>query len=171
MYRLTMFGGMDLTDSDGHRVQSVLSQPKRLALLAYLALEGRGLPVARDRILAVFWPECDDATARNRLKRAVHFLRRSMGPGVLPRDPSDRLHLDPAAFSADVGDFWAALDAGHCGDALALYQGELLPGFHLNCCLVSTWTAAGNSIHGSRRNGAEFVGRRRMRAWRSPDCP
>lgn len=134
MYRLTVLGGMDLMDPDGHRVQSVLNQPKRLALLAYLAIEGRGRPVPRDRILAVIWPECDDATARNRLKRAVHFLRRSLGPGVLPRDPSDRLHLDPAAFSADVGDFWAALDAGHCGDALALYQGELLPGFHLDDC-------------------------------------
>jgi DNA-binding SARP family transcriptional activator len=134
MYRFTMFGAMDLTHSEGHRVQSVLSQPKRLALLAYLALEGRGRPVGRDRILAVFWPECDDATARNRLKRAVHFLRRSLGPGVLPRDPSDSLHLDPSAFSSDVADFWSAFDAGRWAEALALYTGELLPGFHLDHC-------------------------------------
>ena len=53
-FRLSLLGHIDLTGPDGRRVQSVLSQPKRLALLAYLAVEGREGFVRRDALTATF---------------------------------------------------------------------------------------------------------------------
>jgi DNA-binding SARP family transcriptional activator len=132
MVHFSTLGRIDLTGPDDCRIQSILQQPKRLAILAYLALEGRGGPVRRDRILALMWPDCDEATAKSRLKRAVHFLRASLGRGVLPRDGSDSLRLDPASFTSDAADFLEAYEAGRWGDALARYHGELLPGFHVD---------------------------------------
>ncbi len=45
---------------------------KTLALLVYLALEGRS---PRDRLADLFWPELDEPTARRNLRRALHRLR------------------------------------------------------------------------------------------------
>ncbi|MDP3612145.1 MAG: hypothetical protein Q8R98_09855, partial [Rubrivivax sp.] len=44
---------------------------KSVALLAWLALEGR---VTRARLAAVFWPEHDAASARRNLRRELHRL-------------------------------------------------------------------------------------------------
>ena len=53
MFRLQLFGSPDLMGADGQRVLSVLSQPKRLGLLAYLAMTGRGELHARDTLLGL----------------------------------------------------------------------------------------------------------------------
>jgi DNA-binding SARP family transcriptional activator len=37
MIRLSLLGSLDLRASDGRQILSVLAQPKRVALLAYLA--------------------------------------------------------------------------------------------------------------------------------------
>lgn len=38
MFRLLTLGRLDLTDPDGREITSILTQPKRLALLSYLAV-------------------------------------------------------------------------------------------------------------------------------------
>ena len=83
MLRLTTLGAIDLRDRLGRPVREVLSQPKRIALLIHLVLEGRRGPVARDRLCAMFWPESDETRARNALSQAVYHLRQSIGPDLL----------------------------------------------------------------------------------------
>jgi DNA-binding SARP family transcriptional activator/tetratricopeptide (TPR) repeat protein len=130
MIELRTLGGVDLRGPDGASLGSVLAQPKRLALLIYLVLAGRGGFVRRDTILATFWPESDDARARAALRQAVHQLRRSLGPDVLVNRAEDELAVAAGAMRCDAIAFRDALDAGDLEGALALYGGDLLPGFH-----------------------------------------
>ncbi len=132
MIHLKVMGPTELVQSDGRSVQSVLSQPKRLALLSYLALEGTKGPCRRDTLLALFWVERDDAQARNSLRQAIHFLRRSLGRDLLETTGDDTLRLDGAVVRCDVEDFREAVEAGDVDRALSMYEGPLLDGFFVD---------------------------------------
>jgi DNA-binding SARP family transcriptional activator/tetratricopeptide (TPR) repeat protein len=129
MIELRVLGSLDLRDTDGRAVGSVLAQPKRLALLVYLALGAPGGFVRRDTLLATFWPESDDERARGALRQAVRYLRRSLGEGVLVNRSDDELGVAAGALRCDAADLRAALGRGDAAGALALYRGELLDGF------------------------------------------
>src|SRR2546426_2417448 len=64
MIRFRMLGGVSLTAADGHEVRSLLAQPRRLALLAYLAAATPRDFQRRDSLVALFWPELDQKHAR-----------------------------------------------------------------------------------------------------------
>src|SRR5687768_2785242 len=71
---LRTLGAIELQDARGQTIEKVLHQPKRLALLVYLAVAApRGLH-RRDSIVALFWPELSEKRARNALSKAIHFL-------------------------------------------------------------------------------------------------
>jgi DNA-binding SARP family transcriptional activator/tetratricopeptide (TPR) repeat protein len=129
MIELRVLGSLDLRDTDGRAVGSVLAQPKRLALLVYLALAAPGGFVRRDTLLATFWPESDDERARGALRQAVRYLRRSLGDGVLVNRSDDELGIAASALRCDAAELRAALGRGDAAGALALYRGELLDGF------------------------------------------
>ena len=99
---------------------------KALALLAWLALEGRS---TRSRLAVLFWPELNAASARRNLRRELHRLR-SVGADAALQSNGDMLALDPAVHT-DVQAFARALDAGHLAAATRLYRGPLLDGFDL----------------------------------------
>ena len=64
MIEFRALGTTSLTVGPDEDIVSVLSQPKRLALLAYLAI---GRPPGfhrRSTLLALFWPEQDEQHAR-----------------------------------------------------------------------------------------------------------
>src|SRR5690606_10005931 len=82
-FTLKLLGTCSLHGKDGRPVQSVLAQPRRFALLAYLALEGRSGGVARERIIDVFWPDASPDRGRGALNQAIFYLRRSLGPDVI----------------------------------------------------------------------------------------
>src|SRR5882672_3358679 len=128
MLRLTTLGAVDLRDRLGHPVRDVLAQPKRVLLLAYLALESRRGPVPRDRILALFWPESDEARARNALSQALHHLRQSLGSGVIASHAPGALSIEAGALWCDATAFADALERGETELALDLYRGEFCPG-------------------------------------------
>lgn len=131
MIRLHLLGTVDLR-RDAVEVRSVLSQPKRLALLAYLASAApRGFH-SRDTLLALFWPESDGERARNSLRQALHQLRRSLGDDVLMGRGDREVGLDPALFWCDAAAFDEAVEQGRYEDALKLYRGDLLPGFFID---------------------------------------
>ncbi|HYR08674.1 MAG TPA: BTAD domain-containing putative transcriptional regulator, partial [Longimicrobium sp.] len=131
MIRLQLLGTVDLR-RDAVEVRSVLSQPKRLALLAYLAsATPRGFH-SRDTLLALFWPESDQERARNSLRQALHQLRRSLGDDVVVSRGDREVGLDPARLSCDAAEFDQALEEGRFEDALKLYRGDLLPGFFID---------------------------------------
>lgn len=129
-YSLNVLGACDLTAEDELRVESVLQQPRRLALLVYLAIATRTGPVQRDTVLAVFWPESDTSAGRNALSQALHYLRRSLGDVVLSPTQNELL-LDRHSVECDAALFLDAIDVGDWTKAAEIYSGELLPGFRL----------------------------------------
>jgi DNA-binding SARP family transcriptional activator/TolB-like protein len=130
MIRLRVLGTLDLQNSEGQELRTVLAQPKRAALLAYLALATPRGPHRRDTLLALFWPEQDTEHARNALSQAVHFLRRSLG-ATLVAGNGEGLGLEWKDFWCDAIAFEEALEAGRLYEALDLYRGDLLEGFHV----------------------------------------
>ncbi|HSM03592.1 MAG TPA: BTAD domain-containing putative transcriptional regulator [Longimicrobiales bacterium] len=105
-------------------------QPKLLALLAYLAVARPQGPQRRDALVALFWPELDQGAARNALSQALYRLRTTLGPGALVSRGNELVEIDPDRLACDVWAFDTHLDAGRLEDALALYQGDFLPGLH-----------------------------------------
>lgn len=132
MVRLHVLGGLEPRASAGTELLPVLTQPKRVALLAYLAIANpRGFH-RRDKLLGLFWPELDEEHARGALSQAVYQLRRRLGDDVVVSRGKEELGVDPAALWCDAVAFEAALDARSERDALELYRGDLLAGFFLS---------------------------------------
>jgi serine/threonine-protein kinase len=132
MIELRTLGSLELTSAESSAVGPVLSQPRRTALLCYLALAApRGFQ-RRDTLFALFWPEYDAEQARHALRQSVYFLRRALGPKTIVSRGDEELALAPEQVHCDVWHFDAALDQGRPAEALALYRGELLSGFHIS---------------------------------------
>jgi TolB-like protein/DNA-binding SARP family transcriptional activator/Tfp pilus assembly protein PilF len=129
-HRLRVLGVLDLRAADGAELRAVLAQPRRFALLAYLALTARAGPQRRDGLLTLFWPDQDEAHARNALSQAVHFLRRSLGAYAIVGRTDDDLALATGVVWCDALAFEDAAASNALAEAAELYQGELLPGFH-----------------------------------------
>ncbi|HYW08825.1 MAG TPA: BTAD domain-containing putative transcriptional regulator [Longimicrobium sp.] len=130
MFRLVLLGTVDLRAESGRTDDAVLAQPRRTALLAYLALaRPRGFQ-RRDALRTRFWPEMEPERGRAALRSAVHFLRQSLGDGVVVGRGQEEVELAGEAFECDVFDFERALAAGRLEEALALYGGPLMPEFH-----------------------------------------
>jgi adenylate cyclase len=128
LIQLHTLGALNL-QKDGVEVRSVLSQPKRLALLVFLATaRPRGFH-SRDTLLGLFWPEADDAAARNALRQALHYLRRSLGESCLTSRSDRDVGVDPNVIWCDGAAFDLAFEQKRYGDALELYRGDFLPGF------------------------------------------
>lgn len=133
MLQLRALGALSLRREHGGEVGAVLAQPKRIALLLHLAIHG-GLH-RRDHLLGLFWADSDEARARAALSQALHYLRRSLGSGVIVSRGKDEVGVDPTRLWCDVVDFDQAVESGDpegLRAALRLYRGDLLPGFHLS---------------------------------------
>src|SRR6185437_1097711 len=76
-------GTLDLRAADGRELHSLLAQPKRIALFAYLCIaQPRGFH-HRDTLLGLFWPNADQEHARTSLRKSLHFLRRALGDDAI----------------------------------------------------------------------------------------
>jgi serine/threonine-protein kinase len=131
MIELRTLGALDLRRVGGPEFRAVLQQPKRLGLLAYLALATPRRFHRRDTLLAQFWPELDQEHARAALRRALYFLRRSLEGEVLIGRGEEEVGIDPGLLWCDARAFEERLDAGAPAEALELYQGDLLDGFYV----------------------------------------
>src|ERR1700730_16195414 len=79
MIEFQTLGLVELCGPTGQPLHSIAAQAKRLALLAYLCVASpRGFH-RRDTLLALFWPESDQAHARASLRNAIHVLRGALG--------------------------------------------------------------------------------------------
>ena len=108
--------------------KGVYLQPKRLAVLAYLATaRPRGMH-RRDSLLVVFWPEESEHRARNALSQTLHAIRRDIGREVLLSQGHELVGVDTAGLSCDAVEFEACLERGQLEDGLRLYRGEFLSG-------------------------------------------
>jgi len=131
MLRLSTFGSVDLQDPEGRDLRPVLAQPKRLALLIYLAAARPFAVHRRDELLALFWPDLDDTRARDAMNQALRFLRQALGPDAFVRRGGEDVGIDPERFWCDAVAFQAALDEGRPEAALELYRGDFLQGFFI----------------------------------------
>jgi len=132
MIRLRVLGTVDLRDSQDREVHAILRRPKVLALLGYLAA---ARPVGfhrRDTLVALLWPELDNAHARNSLRQVVHALRAALGRDAVVARGEEELGLGEEALSCDAREFAAALEAGEPERALELFRGGLLEGVHVS---------------------------------------
>lgn len=130
--QLRVLGPPELRDDGGALIRAVLAQPKRLALLAYLAVaEPRGV-WRRDALLPLFWPERDEESARAALSRAVYHLRQSLGHDLIVSRTPEELELDATQLSCDLWSFEALRAEGHVADAFALWRGEPMAGLHVD---------------------------------------
>lgn len=125
---LRTLGTAEVRDADGRELAVPVTQPKRLALLAYLVLATPTGFHRRDTLLAMFWPESDTDRARGALRQAVRYLRRLVGEGVIVSRGEEELGIAPGSLWCDALELRRALERGDDAEALALYAGELLPG-------------------------------------------
>ena len=130
MIELTLLGLQAVRSSDGREFGSLPAQPKRFALLAFLAIAGGGGFHRRDSLVAMFWPDLDQFAARRALRNTLYHLREAIGDGILLAQGDDALSIDPTRMTCDVTKLATAVSEGRFEEAVDLYRGELLAGMH-----------------------------------------
>ena len=83
MIELRTLGALELGGPESGAVDALISQPKRLALLIYIAAARPTGFHRRDTLLSLFWPELDQTHARGALRNALSFLRRQLGEAAI----------------------------------------------------------------------------------------
>lgn len=126
MFTLRLFGTAHLEGPGG---LLPTPGPRRLALLASLAAAGSA-GVTRDKLVSRLWPEDDDVRARAKLSQLLYALRTELGADLI--EGTSVLRLDPTTVRSDVAAFDTALAERRDADAVALYTGPFLDGFHLS---------------------------------------
>ena len=129
MYRLILIGSMDLQGATGS-LTGRITQRRQTALLALLACAG-DRPLTRDKVVGYLWPESPSDRARARLSDTLYVVRQELGEEAV-LSVGDALRLNPEVVWSDVAAFEEAAQAGRLGDAVELYGGPFLDGFHLN---------------------------------------
>ena len=129
MSELLTLGRVRLLGADDAGTAPASVQPKRVALLAYLALTTTG-SVRRDALLALFWPELGDEEARRALRQALHHLRRAIDADLF-LSSGDEVSLRSGALRCDAVVFEQFVAEQRFEDALALYHGDFFAGFHV----------------------------------------
>ncbi len=128
MFRLRVLGGFALEDSAGAVVP--LAQRRAEAVLAVLAVCG-DLGCTRERLMALLWPDGDEARSRHSVRDTLHIIRQSLGKAAIV-SRADGLYLDASVVGADVHAFTRAFTTGALPDAVTAYSGTLLDGFHVD---------------------------------------
>ena len=128
MIELGTLGALWLLGDGTRDFDAVLSQPKRLVLLVYLAVEHHGGFARRDTLVGLFWPDRDDEHARGSLRQSLAFLRRALGDDVFVRCGAESIGIDADHLETDAVLFERACDSGNADEALQRYAGDLLEG-------------------------------------------
>jgi DNA-binding SARP family transcriptional activator/predicted Zn-dependent protease len=129
---LRALGPLQVRDARGEDPRALLVQPKRLALLVYIALNGPGTLHQREKLCGMFWPDSPEELARLSLRQALHFLRRATSSEIIDSRLGTEIRVRPDAVHTDVADFETAIAEHRREDAIALYHGEFLQDFHVS---------------------------------------
>jgi DNA-binding SARP family transcriptional activator len=124
--RLYTLGRLSL-QCDGVEVAGDAVQPRRLALLALLAVAGEA-GVMRERVLGYLW--ADHPSPRAILNESLFVLRGALGKSAI-LSLGDALRLDLREVWTDVGAMQAHLAAGKLREAVELYRGPFLDAFYV----------------------------------------
>ncbi len=85
----------------------------------------------RDTLLPLLWPDLDQARARHALRNTLHSVRKALGRGSVRNRGKEEIVLERHALWFDAAAFDEAVAEGRDDDAIALYVGDFLPGFHV----------------------------------------
>jgi WD40 repeat protein/DNA-binding SARP family transcriptional activator len=134
--QVRLLGQFDVR-ADGKRV----SLPSRAgqSLLAYLLLTA-GTAHRRERLAGLLWPDTSDENARHNLRTELWRIRKAIGSPP-PAKAEYLLTEDLTITFNPEADYWLDADQlqqptpiddglGDLANQLALYEGELLPGFY-----------------------------------------
>ncbi len=122
---LRLLGPVEVRAPDG---TALPLQPKRVALLTYLAVaRPRGVH-RRDTLLALFWPDQDAESARGALRQVLWGLRQALPRGALVT-PGDDVGLDRQGIACDVWAFEEAVERRDHERAVSFYRAPFLQGF------------------------------------------
>ena len=135
---IRLLGGLSLIH--GGEPVTAIHSPRLHSVLAYLLLH-RDAPQLRQHLAFTFWPDSNEAQARNNLRQVLHELRHALPEAerFLVANTRTAGWRADAAFELDVSAFEAALAeaaAGRGGPgerpalerAVEIYRGDLLPG-------------------------------------------
>jgi DNA-binding SARP family transcriptional activator len=128
--RLRTLGPIELTCAEPAAAARIVAQPKRLAVLAFLAARRAGERVSRDRILATFWPELPAARAQGALRNTLYFLRGALGGASLP-GRGGAVGVSPDHVECDAADLLGDPSGKSASSLLDLHRGEFLDGLHI----------------------------------------
>jgi DNA-binding SARP family transcriptional activator len=132
MLELRVLGTLSLHSLDGGSPPAGVTQPKRVALLLYLALaEPAGLH-SRESLMALLWPEADDESTRHSLRNTLYGLRQALGESAIVSRGEGYIGLDPAVVRCDAVELRGLLATGQWKEALSAWGGDLAPGFHVS---------------------------------------
>jgi DNA-binding SARP family transcriptional activator len=132
MIEFLALGTLELRTADGLELSSVLAQPKRIALLAYLCIaQPRGFH-RRDKLTGLFWPNADQEHARGSLRKALHALRQGLGAAAIVARGNEEIAVDFKQIFCDAALLDSTLKASRLEEALEIYRGDLLPGFFID---------------------------------------
>lgn len=132
MVEFRILGASSLRSATGHELRSILSQPKRMALLSYIALASPGQFQRRERLLGLFWPHLKEKQARAALSVALHHLKNALGSDAIVTRGTDEIGLAAGEFWCDAIEFMGAVADDDLLRAADLYRGSLLDAFYLD---------------------------------------
>jgi DNA-binding SARP family transcriptional activator len=136
--RISLFGQPRVEAVDGSHVYPLVR--KTLNVLGYLVLH-RQRPVIRDTVAFAIFPDEEEESARNNLRRNLSYLLSSLPPrsddAKFVRADHETIAWNEDSHSVvDVIAFEQAVAEGRDDDAIAAYGGDLLP------TLYDDWTSA-----------------------------
>jgi DNA-binding SARP family transcriptional activator len=136
--RISLLGQPRIASADGTRAYAL--GRKTLNVLAYLILH-RQRPAVRDSVAFALFPDDEEESARNNLRRNLSYLLSSLPPRteetrfILANNETIAWNEDAHA-DIDVVVFERAIADGRDDEAIAIYGGDLLP------TLYDDWTNA-----------------------------
>lgn len=130
-----MLGNKPLTNFRSAKVQG---------LLIYLILTQHRAQ-GRDVLAALFWPDDPETVAKHNLRQSLYRLRQLLGDTTSQKEPYLLVTRSTVQFNATseyavgVTTFHSHLETNQLVSAIALYQGDLLPGFSCDSLPFDEW--------------------------------
>ena len=154
---LKVLGGVQLLRVTEGKPERLSVQPKRAALLAYLAMICTDAPCGREALLSLFWPDVTEARARGALRKAIHEIRSIVGEEVIQSAGSDQLNVCYDNFECDACQFTEHLSTGAALAAVSIYTGDFFDGYAPPEGTVERWVTKQRGLFRARAYGATVL--------------
>src|SRR5512132_1568942 len=119
-FQLITLGRLALASPDGTEDDALNKRRRKLAVLAVLAMERR--PMARDRLVEMFWGDQPEERARHSLSDALSHLRRLLGRDTITLSRTEIALSGTAPLVVDALELTDAASARDHGRVIASYR-------------------------------------------------